>query len=69
MRFRMAEFEHRKIHDLPLNLIKIRLYRARCVLSFFFFQNNKNARLEIEDMQLNFIRWTKQALLEKTKNN
>lgn len=52
----MAESEQRKIHDLPLNLIKIRLYRARCVLSFFFFQNNKNARLEINDMQLNFIR-------------
>lgn len=41
MRFRMAESEQRKIHDLPLNLIKIRLYQARCVLSFFFFQNNK----------------------------
>ena len=69
MRFRMAEFEQRKIHDLSLNLIKIRLYRARCVLSFFFFQNNKNARLEIKDMQLNFIRWTKRAVLEKKKNN
>lgn len=69
MKFRMAESEKRKIHDFPLNLIKIMLYQVRCLLISFSFKITKNARFEIKDMRLNFIRRTKRTLLKKKEKN